>query len=116
MGIFEIFLVDSELRRLIRTNASEAELIRTATQSGMATLLEDAINKVESGLTTCEEILRVLGPQNAFELPCPNCSAILEERFRFCPHCGIAMQNECEGCGQLLNPAWQYCPSCRKQC
>ncbi|MEJ2040194.1 MAG: ATPase, T2SS/T4P/T4SS family, partial [Desulfosarcinaceae bacterium] len=116
IGVFEIILVDSEIRRLIRTNASEAELIRTARQSGMTTLLEDAIAKVEAGMTTCDEILRVLGPQNAFELPCEKCGAILEERLRFCPYCGVAMQIECEACGQSLDPAWQYCPACSRPC
>jgi type II secretory ATPase GspE/PulE/Tfp pilus assembly ATPase PilB-like protein/RNA polymerase subunit RPABC4/transcription elongation factor Spt4 len=116
IGVFEIFLVDSEIRRLIRTNASEAELMRAAGQSGMTTLLEDAIAKVEAGRTTCEEILRVLGPQNTFELPCANCGAILEERFRFCPRCGTALQEECEACGHLLSQTWQYCPACRQPC
>ena len=83
IGVYEIFVVDNELRRMIHGNASEGQLMRSARQSGMATLLDDAIAKVEAGFTTCEEVLRVFGPQNALEIPCEGCGANLEERFHF---------------------------------
>jgi type II secretory ATPase GspE/PulE/Tfp pilus assembly ATPase PilB-like protein len=113
LGIFEIFLVDGELRRMIRGNASESELMRSAKQSGMTTLLEDALRKIESGMTTCEEVLRVFGPQNTLEIPCPSCSAILEERYRFCPQCGAPVTPQCTECGNLIATDWSYCAHCR---
>jgi type II secretory ATPase GspE/PulE/Tfp pilus assembly ATPase PilB-like protein/FixJ family two-component response regulator len=112
LGIFEIFLVDGELRRMIRGNASESELMRSAKQSGMATLLEDAIAKIESGLTTCEEVLRVFGPQNTLEIPCSQCGAVLEERYRFCPHCGASITPQCNACDRLISPGWRFCAHC----
>jgi type II secretory ATPase GspE/PulE/Tfp pilus assembly ATPase PilB-like protein/FixJ family two-component response regulator len=113
LGIFEIFLVDGELRRMIRANASESELMRSAKQSGMNTLLEDAIAKIESGLTTCEEVLRVFGPQNTLEIPCSQCGAVLEERYRFCPQCGASITPQCSSCGRLISSGWRFCAHCR---
>jgi type II secretory ATPase GspE/PulE/Tfp pilus assembly ATPase PilB-like protein/FixJ family two-component response regulator len=114
LGIFEIFLVDGELRRMIRGNVSESELIRSAKQSGMTTLLEDAIAKIEVGMTTCEEVLRVFGPQNTLEIPCANCGAVLEERYRFCPHCGASITPQCNACGRLIGSGWRFCAHCRR--
>jgi type II secretory ATPase GspE/PulE/Tfp pilus assembly ATPase PilB-like protein/FixJ family two-component response regulator len=114
LGVFEIFLVDGELRRMIRSNASEFELMRSARQSGMTTLLDDAITKIESGLTSCEEILRVFGPQNALEIPCPACRTILEERYQYCPQCGESITPQCKTCGRLIGSTnWRFCAHCR---
>ena len=115
IGVYEIFVVDNELRRMIRGNASEGELMRSARQSGMATLLDDAIAKVEAGFTTCEEVLRVFGPQNALEIPCGGCGAILAERFQFCPFCGHVVTPQCASCGSLISDGWYFCPNCRTQ-
>lgn len=113
LGIFEIFLVDSEMRRMIRSNASETELMRSARQSGMTTLLDDAIRKVEAGMTTCEEVLRVFGPQNTVEIPCEHCGSILEERYPYCPYCGCSVTKLCKQCGKFMVDDWRFCPHCR---
>jgi type II secretory ATPase GspE/PulE/Tfp pilus assembly ATPase PilB-like protein len=62
-GIFEVFVMNNELKGLISHDATEDELQRVATENGMSTLLEDGIAKIERGVTTCEEVLRVLGPK-----------------------------------------------------
>ncbi len=114
LGIFEIFLVDSEMRRMMRSNASESELMRTARQSGMTTLLEDAVRKIDAGMTTCEEVLRVFGPQNTIEIPCTNCNSILEERYPYCPYCSAPVTRLCQHCGAFLAEDWLFCPHCRQ--
>lgn len=85
----------------------------SAMQSGMSTLLEDAIGKIEAGLTTCEEVLRVFGPQNAIEIPCRHCGSVLEERYTYCPFCGAAITRNCDNCHKYLATDWSYCPHCR---
>jgi type II secretory ATPase GspE/PulE/Tfp pilus assembly ATPase PilB-like protein/FixJ family two-component response regulator len=62
-GIFEIFVMNTELKHMISNDATEDELQKVATDNGMTTLLDDGIAKIESGITTCEEVLRVLGPK-----------------------------------------------------
>jgi general secretion pathway protein E len=58
-GIYELFTIDEELRRLIMTKAPAGELRRYALARGMVTLREDGWAKVCAGITTVEEILRV---------------------------------------------------------
>jgi len=58
-GIFELLVVDEEIRKLILKSADAAQIRNTAKQYGMRTLLEDGAVKVKSGITTLNEILRV---------------------------------------------------------
>jgi type II secretory ATPase GspE/PulE/Tfp pilus assembly ATPase PilB-like protein len=58
-GIYELFTVDEELRRLIMTKAPAGDLRRYALAKGMVTLREDGWAKVCAGITTVDEILRV---------------------------------------------------------
>jgi type IV pilus assembly protein PilB len=58
-GIFEIFVVNDEVRHMIFERVSASELRTKARQLGMRTLREDGIRKVVSGMTTLQEVLRV---------------------------------------------------------
>jgi type II secretory ATPase GspE/PulE/Tfp pilus assembly ATPase PilB-like protein len=60
IGIFEILTMTDELRELIVKRASNAEINRVAVASGMTTMLEDGLEKVVAGLTTLEEVLRIV--------------------------------------------------------
>ena len=57
-GIYELLLVDDELRAAVNKNASSAELGQIAVKNGMTTLLEDGQAKVAAGVTTLEELNR----------------------------------------------------------
>jgi len=57
MGIFELFVVDDEVRNMINNNASTIALRQRARELGMRTLREDGIRKVLAGMTTAEEVL-----------------------------------------------------------
>jgi len=57
MGIFEIFVVDDEMRQMINRNATTLQLRHRTRELGMRTLREDGIRKVLSGLTTAEEVI-----------------------------------------------------------
>jgi type II secretion system protein E len=57
MGIFELFIVDDEVRNMINNNASTIALRQRARELGMRTLREDGIRKVLAGVTTAEEVL-----------------------------------------------------------
>ena len=58
MGIFEIFSIDDEARKLIYDKAPTSVLRARAREMGMRTLREDGIRKVLAGLTTPEEVVR----------------------------------------------------------
>ncbi|MBW7896065.1 MAG: Flp pilus assembly complex ATPase component TadA [Opitutaceae bacterium] len=57
LGIFEILVVDDELRRLIHDGAPAAKLRAHARAAGMRTLREDGVRKIIAGLTTVEEVV-----------------------------------------------------------
>jgi len=57
MGIFEVFLIDDEVRHMINNNASTIALRQRARELGMRTLREDGVRKVLAGLTTAEEVI-----------------------------------------------------------
>jgi general secretion pathway protein E/type IV pilus assembly protein PilB len=58
MGIFEIFLIDDEARKLIYEKVSSNVLRIRAREAGMRTLREDGRRKAIGGLTTAEEVIR----------------------------------------------------------
>ena len=57
MGIFEMFLVDDEVRQMINTGLTTTQLRRRARELGMRTLREDGIRKVLAGLTSGSEVV-----------------------------------------------------------
>ncbi len=61
IAIYEIFPIDSALKRLILQRATEEELKTWAKERGYLSLFQDGLRKVAQGLTTFEEVLRVSG-------------------------------------------------------
>ena len=59
VGIFELMSMDDDVRRLTIANADASELRKTATKKGMVTLRQDGFDKIQSGVTTMSEVLRV---------------------------------------------------------
>jgi len=57
MGIFEMFLVDDEVRFMINERASTLQLRKRGRELGMRTLREDGVRKVLAGMTTAEEVI-----------------------------------------------------------
>jgi type IV pilus assembly protein PilB len=60
LALHEIMPVDEEIERLAVSRASSAEIARAAVSAGMETLIEDGWAKVQAGLTSMEELLRVV--------------------------------------------------------
>lgn len=58
-GIFEMLVVDDEIRKLILKNADANQIRETAKKLGMKTLIEDGAEKIAAGATTLSEVLRV---------------------------------------------------------
>jgi general secretion pathway protein E len=58
-GIYELFVVDEDAKRLIHAAGSEQELRRHALDRGMRSLRQDGLRWVLSGATSLEEVVRV---------------------------------------------------------
>lgn len=61
IGIYELIKVDEEFRVLINTHAPEVRLKEKAAAAGFNTMIEDGIDKINRGITTVEEVLKVCG-------------------------------------------------------
>ena len=58
-GIYELLVIDDEIRESILAHASTQEIRERAIQLGMKTLRQDGWRKILEGITTVEEIIRV---------------------------------------------------------
>lgn len=63
IGIFEVFAMDAELEKLILKNPGISEIKETLEKKGMIIMLQDGILKVLEGVTSLEEIERILGSE-----------------------------------------------------
>ena len=60
IGIYEVLPVTDSLRTLIDKRASSDLILDAAVKEGMVTMVQDGLDKVASGMTTIEEVLRVV--------------------------------------------------------
>ena len=61
IGIFEVLDASREVRELVTNPDFSLDILNTlARKQGMITMLEDGLRKVELGMTTVEEVLRVI--------------------------------------------------------
>lgn len=63
VAIHEVLTMNEQLRIAITEGASAMQIEQIAREQGMKILLDDALEKLREGLTTADEILRLLGPQ-----------------------------------------------------
>ncbi len=59
-GIFEILVVDEEIQKLIEAHAPADQIRALAKKHGMRTLYEEGQAKIQLGITTQEELERVI--------------------------------------------------------
>ena len=59
MGIFEMMEINDEIRKMIVNGDDATVLTRAARRNGMRSLREDGWMKIETGMTTVDEVLRV---------------------------------------------------------
>jgi len=92
IGVYELLLFDDRIRQAIRNNMRDEVLRDFATSSGMLLMIDDAVNKVLQGVTTLEEVQRVVPYVKRLNISCSHCDSILNAAFRYCPFCGTQCQ------------------------
>ena len=112
VGIYEVMPITTGLRRLIGQKASGAELRAAARAAGMGSLGEDGVRTVKAGVTTLDELLRVVTDVGEHPAACEQCGGRVEGDFVVCPGCGCHAGGGCAHCGRSLAPDWNYCPYC----
>jgi type IV pilus assembly protein PilB len=99
VGVYEVLTMNETLSAAVAKRASTHELRRLALEAGMKTLLGYGLDLVRLGLTSLEEVERMLLTDTGLES---------ERRAR-------ALNSlTCRGCGAGLNDEWLECPYCLK--
>ncbi len=60
VGIYEFLEVNDNIQKLMLSKASSSEIHEASVNQGMLTMRQDGLNKVRQGLTSVEEVLRVI--------------------------------------------------------
>jgi type IV pilus assembly protein PilB len=89
VGIYEVLVLNEQIRSVIRDGAKERDMRAFARLSGFEPMGADALSKLNAGVTTLDEIMRVVPLQIAQQPTCGDCSQVLCENFRYCPNCGV---------------------------
>ena len=114
IGIYEVMQVTEKLRRLIAARVPEDQIREAALGGGMISLGEDGLSKVKSGMTTPEELLRVVTEVREVRTLCAGCGGVVGVDFMACPSCGKRLSGGCPHCGRALQPGWNFCPYCAR--
>lgn len=61
IGIFEIFTMTDDIKQLTLDNQPAFKILQQAIENGMITMLQDGVLKCLSGLTSLDEVYRVIG-------------------------------------------------------
>ena len=97
VGVYEILPMNEAIASAVSKRASSEEIRRLALEAGMQTLLGYGLSLVRQGLTTLEEVERMLLTDTGLES---------ERRAR-------ALQTlTCRGCGGGMEDDWLECPYC----
>ena len=115
IGVFEVLIVDSQVRDLVTNDGTEDAILKAAVESGMGQMSEDGIDKISQGVTSIDELFRVihLSDQGTW-LICQNCGESINQDVPNCPHCGFLLVNRCPDCGGSRDGKWSFCPYCGK--
>jgi len=112
-AIHEVLLLTPPLRELIAAGASEGALRAVALSAGVVSLGSDGLAKVWQGITTLDEVARVVAADEACEALCSVCLSTVQPDFLCCPRCGAPLRRDCPACRAVVQPDWVFCPRCR---
>jgi type II secretory ATPase GspE/PulE/Tfp pilus assembly ATPase PilB-like protein len=91
VGVYEVLVVDAMIRDAVHSQARPEEIRRMLRKVGFRSMQEDAMEKVAEGVTTLEEVLRVVPVDVAEEYEnCTECGRELTPGHNFCPYCGLS--------------------------
>ncbi len=110
-GVFEVLVVDDEMRTAVTAEASIRSLRTLARQNGMGSIARDSMRKVAEGITTPHEAGRIIALTEAATIPCGNCRGAIPPGAIGCPKCGRPRLTTCR-CGESLAEGWRFCPAC----
>jgi len=112
-GVFEVLVVEDEIRTAVTSGASITTLRTLARQSGMGSMARDAMRQVAENATTPHEAGRIIALTRGATVKCPGCDAPMPPAANGCPMCGRPSRRACP-CGKPLERRWRFCPACMR--
>ncbi len=112
-GIYEILPFSTKVKEVISSGGSEESISEVAKNLGFKRMIEDGLAKVEKGVTTFDEVLRVIEVEDEARAFCPHCKKVIHLDFIACPYCEADVHLNCVSCGKHLQEDWSICPYCR---
>jgi type IV pilus assembly protein PilB len=88
IGIYEMLVLDDAIRGAVRSGGRNEEIRSLARNNGMKLMQEYALDRVRQGLTTLDEVQRVVPFEQINVSYCAACHHELSPAFVFCPYCG----------------------------
>jgi type IV pilus assembly protein PilB len=89
IGVYEMLRFNDALRQSARSGNHNDEMRILARHNGIKFIQEYALDLVRDGLTTFEEVQRVVALGQATPEGCGSCGRELSPNFAFCPFCGV---------------------------
>src|SRR6202158_636126 len=93
IGVFELLQIDESIRSILRGSFKPDLLRNAARASGMRRMQEDALEKLRLGMTSLDEIQRVVLFEALAPAECTMCGREILATFLFCPYCGTKREN-----------------------
>jgi type IV pilus assembly protein PilB len=93
IGVYELLTLNDSICSAIRSGKRNDEIRALARQNGMKLMQEYAIERVREGVTTLEEVLRVIPFEPVTSSRCSACDCEILPAFLFCPFCGAKAAN-----------------------
>src|SRR5262249_39741871 len=91
---------------------AEGEVRNLAVQGGMRPIGEDGLDKTLRGITTLEEVTRVVYLPEQGGKVCGSCPAVVSQEVEYCPQCGHLVGAHRSNCHRRVEAAWGFCPTC----
>ena len=90
VGVYELLVFSDGVRAAVRDGARNDEMRNLARSNGMKLMQEYALERVKEGLTTIDEVSRVIPFERIPSFICHHCHRELQPSFGYCPYCGAA--------------------------
>jgi type II secretory ATPase GspE/PulE/Tfp pilus assembly ATPase PilB-like protein len=88
IGIYEILVLNDPIREVVREGGRNDQIRALARRRGMRLMHEYAVDGVIEGITTLDEVQRVVPIEAGPGTSCRLYQKELSGSFVFCPHCG----------------------------
>jgi len=88
VGVYELLNFNDPIRDSIRGGIKGDDIRNLAREIGMKPMQDDALQKILTGITSIEEVMRVVPIQTITSSVCLACDREISRSFKFCPHCG----------------------------